>query len=177
VVAGGDIARETDFQRCSAGSLQAAFGWTAGEGSPAVATATDRLVLPTELTGRLTAFGRALSPAECCGIGIGPAGEIAEFHAVPNVHEQPVTRYEVPAADQLRIYLRAEARGWGITFVFHTHPATEPYPSATDVALAAWPDAVYAIMGLAGDAPTLRAYRIVDEVVVELPVAAHNLSL
>ncbi|MBC7643580.1 MAG: M67 family metallopeptidase, partial [Thermoleophilia bacterium] len=136
------------------------------------ARTTDRLVLPTDLYDRLVAFGQTVAPEECCGIGIGPTGEIAEFHPLVNVHHEPVTRYEASAADQLRLYLRADERGWDTTFVFHTHPATEPYPSVTDVALAAWPDAVYAILGLANEQPLLRAYRIIDEVITELPFTA-----
>ena len=154
----------------AAAGLQQRFGWTAGE-STSITQTQGRLVLPPELSRKLTAFGRTLRPEECVGIGIGPAGTIAEFHALPNVHPEPVTRYEVSAADQLRLYLRADERGWDTTFVFHTHPATEPLPSQTDITLAAWPDAVYAIMGLADpEVPVLRAYRIVDREITELLV-------
>lgn len=120
---------------------------------------------------QLEAFGRAMAPNECCGVGIGPPGEVAEFHPVPNTHETPVTRYQIAADDQLRIYKRALERDWDITLVFHTHPATEAYPSATDIGLASWPDAVYAILSLADDAPHLRAFRIVDGRVAELPTS------
>jgi len=127
--------------------------------------------LSQELYDRLVEFGRSHAPEECVGIGLGAApGEVAEFHPVPNVHEHPVTRYHVSAADQLRLHLHAEDRGWLTTLVFHTHPATEPYPSPTDLALAAWPDAIYAIMGLGTDQPVLRAFRIVGGDVTELPV-------
>jgi proteasome lid subunit RPN8/RPN11 len=139
----------------------------------ALATATaEAFVVTPELWEELVAFGRAEKPKECCGIGIGPTGEVTEFHQLENVHEEPVTRYEISARDQLRLHLHAEDQGWDTTLVFHTHPATEPYPSATDLALAGWPDAVYAIMGLADpDAPILRAYRIVGGEVTELAVS------
>lgn len=155
-----------------ADNLAALYGWRwepedAALPSPVRVSATPAhgdggLVLVPHLWERLQAFGRTMSPHECCGVGIGPPGEVREFHPVENVHESPVTRYEISAADQLRLYRRAEERGWDVTLVFHTHPATDPVPSATDRALAGWPAAVYAILGLGGERADLRAWRIVD---------------
>lgn len=138
----------------------------------------DFIVTP-ELLERFVAHAAAAAPNECCGVGLGPTDEVLEFHELDNVHETPVTRYEIAPADQLRLFLQAEDQGWDTTLVFHSHPATEPYPSATDLALAGWPDATYAILGLAGAEPLLRAYRIRDGVVTELTVsvdapAAHS---
>lgn len=133
----------------------------------------DRFELSRSLLTAMVVHARADHPRECCGLGLGPLDEIAEFHPLDNVHETPITRYEIAAADQLRLHLRAEERGWDTTLVFHSHPATEPYPSATDLALGGWPGAVYAIIGLADDEPLLRAYRIRDRAIVELEVIVH----
>lgn len=134
------------------------YAWSAGETSSHIDEMSVRL--PRDLVNQLMAFARANVPNECCGVGLGPAGSITEFHPIENVHETPRTRYEISAADQLRLFQRADARDWETTFVFHTHPETEPYPSATDVQLAGWPDAIYAIMGMGTAEPVLRAYRI-----------------
>jgi proteasome lid subunit RPN8/RPN11 len=141
---------------------------------PAACDTARGIVVPPELWSAMVAHARAAAPEECCAIGIGPAGTVAEFHALANVHEQPVTRYEIDARDQLRLHLRAEVERWETTLVFHSHPATEPVPSITDTTLAGWPDAVYAILSLADpEAPLLRAWSIVDgasrELAVELP--------
>lgn len=129
-----------------------------------------RFVVSSVLFHALVTHARSTEPEECCGIGIGPVGSVAEFHPLANVHEQPVTRYEIASSDQLHLHLRAEDNEWETTLVFHSHPATEPYPSATDLSLAGWPDAIYAIMGLAGDEPELRAFRLRDGQVEELAV-------
>jgi proteasome lid subunit RPN8/RPN11 len=170
----GSIKTDIDWDNVSTSdSLTALFGW---EGMGVIATAAPPegepgLVLTPKLWERLQAFGLTEKPQECCGIGLGPVGEVREFHPVENVHEQPVTRYEISSKDQLRLYRRAEEMGWEITLVFHTHPATEPEPSVTDRALAGWPAAVYAILGLAEpSAPKLRAWRILDDAVTELAV-------
>lgn len=156
-------------------SLAALYGWK-GAGVVAAADPAEGdpgLVLVPRLWERFQAFGLTEKPRECCGVGIGPAGEVREFIPVENIASEPITRYEISSADQLRIHKAASAEGWDVTLVFHTHPATEPVPSITDRTLAAWPDAVYAILGL-GAQPDLRAWRIrggVDGDVTELGVS------
>lgn len=157
--------------------LQERFGWSVtdvdqSDAAVALTGADGRIEIGSALWDQLVAFGEAHSPEECCGVGIGPAGRVCEFLPVINVHEAPVTRYEISAADQLHIFQRADDRDWDVTLVFHTHPATEPYPSVTDISLAGWPDAVYAILGLGGETPLLRAYEIRDGNVTELAVQA-----
>ena len=45
--------------------------------------------------------------------------------------------------------------------VYHSHPrSSDPAPSETDVRLAYYPAAVYFIVGLGGEEPCLRAFRI-----------------
>lgn len=48
--------------------------------------------------------------------------------------------------------------------IFHSHVASEPYPSPTDVNLAFYPDAVYVIISLKDRRrPVARGYRIVEK--------------
>jgi proteasome lid subunit RPN8/RPN11 len=55
--------------------------------------------------------------------------------------------------------------------IYHSHTATEAYPSRTDVSLAAEPDAHYVLVSTRDPArDEIRSYRIVDGVVTEEPV-------
>ena len=55
--------------------------------------------------------------------------------------------------------------------IYHSHTHTRAYPSATDIRLAAYPDATYAIVTLQDrDAPDVRAFRIRDGEVTERDV-------
>ena len=55
--------------------------------------------------------------------------------------------------------------------IYHSHTHTQAYPSATDIRLAAYPEATYAIVTLQDrDAPTIRAFRILDGEVTERAV-------
>ena len=53
---------------------------------------------------------------------------------------------------------------------WHTHTHTDPYPSPTDVRQAVDPTWMYVIVSLRDDAPMLRAYRIRDGDIAEIPV-------
>ena len=54
---------------------------------------------------------------------------------------------------------------WGIV---HSHVASKAEPSATDVGLAQYPDALYLICSLASDPPIVRAWSIVEGGVSEV---------
>jgi proteasome lid subunit RPN8/RPN11 len=60
-----------------------------------------------------------------------------------------------------------EDSGLDLGAIYHSHTRTEPYPSQTDINLAFYPDAVYVIVGLAGDQPDVRAFQIRDGQVQE----------
>ena len=55
--------------------------------------------------------------------------------------------------------------------VYHSHTATEAYPSRTDISYASEPNAHYVLVSTrAPDAVEFRSYRIVDGAVTEEPV-------
>ena len=72
--------------------------------------------------------------------------------------------------DLLRAMRAADAAGHEIVGVWHSHTHTDAYPSPTDVRLAVDPAWFYVIVSLKHGDPVLRAYRIVDEAISEVPV-------
>jgi proteasome lid subunit RPN8/RPN11 len=85
--------------------------------------------------------------------------------------ERSPTFYRLDAQEQLSVWRAMEAAGEVPVVIYHSHTATEPYPSRTDVSLAAEPDAHYVLVGTRDpDHHELRSYRIVDGVVTEEPV-------
>ena len=117
-------------------------------------------------------------PDEACGLltgrftgsGSEPDGRIT--NAVPCANaERSARTYTVDPRDMLRVMRAAEARGDDIVGVWHSHTHTDAYPSATDVRLAVDPAWICAIVSLRDGAPVLRAYRIRDGVIAEIPIA------
>lgn len=86
----------------------------------------------------------------------------------PCVNEAQSSKlYTVPGKAFLQADRDAEASGWQILGVMHSHTHTDAYPSPTDVAQAPDPDWHFVIVSLRDDLPSLRSYRIVDGTITE----------
>ena len=104
---------------------------------------------------------RSELPNEACGVIAGKEGRAARRYPMRNVDESPLT-YRFDAKEQYRVMSEIEDEGLELWAIYHTHTHTEAYPSPTDVERAGYPEWWYLIVTLKGEAPMLRAYRIVD---------------
>ncbi len=123
-----------------------------------------------ELLEELIAHARAEAPNECCGMVASTAGRAVAVHRAVNTAASPL-RYEIDGADQYRIQMAIDDAGHELGAIYHSHTRSDPYPSQTDINLAFYPDSLYVIVGIAGVAPDVRAYRIVDGRVREAELA------
>jgi [CysO sulfur-carrier protein]-S-L-cysteine hydrolase len=119
--------------------------------------------LPDEACGLLA------GPMQGDGAGIEPTGEVHAVHPCRNA-DQSARTYTVDSRDYLRAMRDAEANGDEIVGVWHSHTHTDAYPSTTDVRQAVDPAWAYVIVSLKHGEPVLRAYRIRDGAIAELPV-------
>jgi proteasome lid subunit RPN8/RPN11 len=120
----------------------------------------------------IVAHARRDHPDEACGIVAGPEGSDRPARFVPmlNAARSP-TFYEFDSADLLQLYKELDANDEEPVVVYHSHTATEAYPSRTDVALAQEPNAHYVLVSTRDERETeFRSYRIVAGVVSEEPV-------
>jgi proteasome lid subunit RPN8/RPN11 len=107
------------------------------------------------------------APNECCGIIAGKDGQATRLFRAKNAEASPY-RYTVEPKDLLRIFNECAENGWDFLAIYHSHTASEAYPSPTDVRLAFWPEAYYLIVSLKdAAAPAVRAFRILDGQVTE----------
>ncbi|MCU1688449.1 MAG: putative metal-dependent protease of the superfamily [Pseudonocardiales bacterium] len=124
---------------------------------------------------RIVAHARRDHPDEACGVVAGPEGSDRPERFIPmlNAARSP-TFYEFDSADLLALYKDMDARDEEPVIVYHSHTATEAYPSRTDVSFASEPQAHYVLVSTredqAGDTEEFRSYRIVDGVITEEPV-------
>ncbi len=111
----------------------------------------------------MCAHASAASPEECCGL-VGGRNRLAQkVYPLKNVSSDPLTAYEAAPEDLFRAQREMRERGERLLAIYHSHPrASEPMPSPTDVRLAYYPSAVCFIIGLSGDAPVLRAFRLYE---------------
>jgi [CysO sulfur-carrier protein]-S-L-cysteine hydrolase len=112
-----------------------------------------------ELYEEIVAHARSEAPNECCGMIASRDGEAVKVYRATNAAASPL-RYEIDGAEQYGIQMQIEDSGLDLGAIYHSHTRTEPYPSQTDINLAFYPDALYLIVGLAGEEPEVRAFTI-----------------
>jgi proteasome lid subunit RPN8/RPN11 len=123
--------------------------------------------IPKAIYEELLEHAREDAPNECCGL-IGGEDSVAKtVYRARNAEASPL-RYNLDPQDQFRIMTEMEERGEELAAIYHSHTASPAYPSQTDINLAAYPDALYLIVSLAGGEKDLRGFRIVDGEVTEV---------
>ena len=121
----------------------------------------------------IVAHARRDHPDEACGVVAGPAGSDRPERFVPmlNAARSP-TFYEFDSADLLALYREMDDRDEEPVVIYHSHTATEAYPSQTDIALAQEPGAHYVLVSTREpDSVEFRSYRILDGEVTEEEVS------
>jgi proteasome lid subunit RPN8/RPN11 len=111
-------------------------------------------------------------PDEACGVVAGPAGSDRPERFIPmlNAARSP-TFYEFDSADLLRLYKEMDANDEEPVVVYHSHTATEAYPSRTYISYASEPNAHYVLVSTREpDQVEFRSFRIVGGAVTEEPV-------
>lgn len=127
------------------------------------------LRIKQSLVEAMTAHARRDHPDEACGVIAGPAGSDTPVRFIPMDNAaRSATFYEFDSADLLRLYREMDERDEDPVVIYHSHTATQAYPSPTDVALASEPNAHYVLLSTRDpDAVEVRSFRIVDGEVTE----------
>jgi proteasome lid subunit RPN8/RPN11 len=113
------------------------------------------------LLEQIVTHAEADAPNECCGMIGSRDGEAVKVYPATNTAASPL-RYEIDGAEQYRIQMEIEDSGLDLGAIYHSHTRSEPKPSQTDINLAFYPEALYVIVGLAGEGPDVRAFEIRD---------------
>jgi proteasome lid subunit RPN8/RPN11 len=130
------------------------------------------LTISRELHDQIVAHARADHPDEACGVVAGPEGTDRPERFIPmlNAARSP-TFYEFDSMDLLRLYREMDDRDEVPVVIYHSHTATEAYPSRTDISYASEPEAHYVLVSTREpETAEFRSFRIVDGIVTEEPV-------
>ena len=130
------------------------------------------LTISRKLYDQIVAHARADHPDEACGVLAGSAGSDRpeRFIAMLNAARSP-TFYEFDSTEQFRVWREMDDNEEEPVVIYHSHTATEAYPSRTDISYASEPQAHYVLVSTRDeDATEFRSYRIGDGAVTEEPV-------
>jgi proteasome lid subunit RPN8/RPN11 len=127
------------------------------------------LTLSTATRDAIVAHARRDHPDEACGVVVGPEGSDRPVRMIEmlNAARSP-TFYEFDSTDLLNLYKEMARNDEEPVIIYHSHTATEAYPSRTDISFASEPNAHYVLVSTAEtDSTEFRSFRIVAGEVTE----------
>jgi proteasome lid subunit RPN8/RPN11 len=117
--------------------------------------------VPQAIYDEMVEHALADAPNECCGmIGSRDGAAVTLYRAV-NTAASPL-KYEMDPIEILKIHNELDAGDLELGAIYHSHTRSDPYPSQTDINLAFYPEALYVIVGVAGEEAVVRAFTIRD---------------
>jgi proteasome lid subunit RPN8/RPN11 len=121
--------------------------------------------IPKQIVDEMTEHAKICYPNEACGILAQNTTTV--FFPMKNTDEASVSYFMDPK-EQLLVFKKMRQSGSEMKGIFHSHVASEAYPSQKDVRLAFYPEVSYLIVSLSDiQKPVLRSFRILDEKVTE----------
>ena len=140
------------------------------------------LRLDRRLYDAIVAHAKRDHPDEACGIIAGAEGSDVPSRHVPMVNAAgSPTFYEFDSTELLALYKEMWANDEEPVVIYHSHTATEAYPSRTDIGLANEPGAHYVLVstrvhGNSAGPVEFRSYRIIDGEVTEEEIEVTDVS-
>jgi len=123
--------------------------------------------LKKELLEQIMKHSLAELPNEACGILAGKEGNVQQVYEMTNTDKSPQTFF-MDAKEQLRVTKEIRNQDKDLLGIYHSHVASEAYPSSHDVELALYPEASYVIISLKDkNNPSVRSFRIVEGEIAE----------
>ncbi|MGB8650174.1 MAG: M67 family metallopeptidase [Mycobacteriales bacterium] len=117
---------------------------------------------------QVLAHARRDHPDECCGVIAGTAGTATRLFEMDNAERSP-TGFSFDSAEWLKVYREVDDADEELLVVYHSHTATEAYPSRTDVLWSRTTEFRYwLLVSTRAEEDEVRAYRIEDGVVTEV---------
>jgi len=125
------------------------------------------LILKKESLGRVTEHAIREFPDEACGILSGSQGRVEKVYEMANVEKSP-ERFFMDAREQLKVMKEIRNRGEEMIGIYHSHVASEAYPSSHDLGLAFYPEVSYVIISVRNkNNPSIRSFKIVEGKIAE----------
>ena len=126
------------------------------------------LEIPREMLDAVVAHARRDHPDEACGVIAGRDGALRRVFEMSNAERSP-TGFTFDSGQWLRVYRDIEDADEELLVVYHSHTATEAYPSRTDIRWSVnTPGASWLLVSTRdADRDEIRSFRIEDGVVTE----------
>lgn len=124
-------------------------------------------ILKKEFSAQIVAQSKREFPNEACGILAGRGGAVEKVYEMSNVDKSP-SAYFMDAKEQFKVMKQIRNLGLEMAGIYHSHVASQAYPSAHDVELAFYPEVSYVIVSLQHEnRPSIRSFKIKEGTITE----------
>lgn len=127
----------------------------------------EHLVIPAQIFDEMIAHCKDGYPNEACGILAGNGNEVSKIYRMANIENSPVT-YMLDPKEQFKAMKDMRENNLSMIAIFHSHPSSAAYPSAKDVSLAFYEDAVYIIVSLMEKESVVKGFSIKGQDIKEV---------
>lgn len=117
-----------------------------------------------------------LAPEEACGLIAGLEHVATEVIPITNILHSPV-RYRMHPQEQLEAFNHVETHGWELLGIYHSHPTGPAFPSAKDVAEAAYPGVIHLIWSRSNGAWQCRGFIMEEDQVQEVTLEINRQAI
>jgi [CysO sulfur-carrier protein]-S-L-cysteine hydrolase len=130
----------------------------------------DSVLVRAEILDEMLAHARRESQMECCGLLAGRDSLITEVFPATNALAS-ATAYEIAPRELFAMFRTLREKGLTHLGHYHSHLASDNFPSPSDIEQAGYPEHAYFIVSLLADAPKpVRAFSIREGIVRELEI-------
>lgn len=109
---------------------------------------TEEIQIPRKIANQLLHLAQLSPEQEVCGLIGGISGTPSHCYPIRNIAELPAQRFLLEPSEQIAALSTMRDQGESLFGIYHSHPHAPATPSATDLELAAYPEALYVIISL-----------------------------
>lgn len=132
---------------------------------------TSSIKVSGDVREELLEHARRDQRVECCGLLAGRDAVITHVFPATNVAPDPARNYEIDPREIVRLLREFREQKLEFLGIYHSHPNGKNEPSARDIELAYYSEAIYFIVSPQPDAPQpVRAFSIRDARAQELEI-------
>lgn len=132
----------------------------------------EHIQIPRKITNQLLHLAQISPNLEVCGLIGSKNGLPSSCYPIKNTAEQPQQRFQLNAEQQISAMAKMRDQGEQLFAIYHSHPSAPATPSATDLELAAYPEALYLIISLnTKGILEMRGFKINNKSVLEIALS------
>lgn len=108
----------------------------------------NEIQLSRKLTTQLLHLAQMSPEAEVCGLIGAKDGIPISCYPIENTAPNPATRFQLEAKQHIAAFKQMRDNNEELFAIYHSHPNAPAEPSATDIDMATYPEALYLIISL-----------------------------